>query len=169
MNIKKIYQDIMFYSFLFIIIGTLIFMSIMNERKQESKEIYGVHIKGEVNAPGYYELEEGSRYKDAILAAGGETTDADLDSINLATKLLDGETILVPSTGNQNTSSNNKININTADLYQLCKLDGFGETTSQRIIDYRAKNGAFSKIEDLMKVDGIGSSKFNKIKDLITI
>lgn len=169
MNVRKIYQDIMFYAFLFITIGTLIFMTGINDKKQEDKEIYGIHIKGAVNAPGYYELEEGSRYKDAILAAGGETASANLDAINLATKILDGEIIVVPSVGNQGAENSSKININTADLYQLCKLDGVGEATAKKIIEYRAKNGPFVRIEALMKVEGIGTSKFNKIKNLITI
>lgn len=61
-----------------------------------------------------------------------------------------------------------KININTADLYTLTKLKGIAEVYAQRIIDYRTANGPFYKIEDIMKVEGIGAKRFEDIKDLIT-
>ena len=73
--------------------------------------------------------------------------------------------------GTQDSSSvqvNGKININTADLYTLTKLKGIAEVYAQRIIDYRTANGPFYKIEDLMKVEGIGAKRFEDIKDLIT-
>ena len=131
--------------------------------------MYGIHIKGEVNAPGYYELPEGSRYKDAIIAAGGETSDANLETINLATLILDGEEIFVFSKTNSSSNAAEKTNINTADLYKLCKLDGIGEKTAQNIIDYRSKKGPFVKIKDLLKVNGIGEEKLKSIEDLITV
>lgn len=64
-------------------------------------------------------------------------------------------------------SSDGKININTASKNQLMLLDGIGETTAQKIIDYRTQNGNFTKIEELMNVKGIGEKKFEQIKDRI--
>ena len=69
---------------------------------------------------------------------------------------------------NQDIQSNDgKININTASKNQLMLLDGIGETTAQKIIDYRTQNGNFTKIEEIMNVNGIGEKKFEQIKDRI--
>lgn len=62
---------------------------------------------------------------------------------------------------------NGRININTADAELLEKLDGVGRVTAQRIIDYRTENGIFENIEDIMKVEGIGMGRFEKLKDKI--
>ncbi|MQY61157.1 hypothetical protein GH153_04900, partial [bacterium] len=62
-----------------------------------------------------------------------------------------------------------KININTASLVELQKLPRIGEKVGQRIIDFRKKNGRFRKVEEIMKVKGIGEKMFNRIKDLITV
>lgn len=62
-----------------------------------------------------------------------------------------------------------KININTASLVELQKLPRIGEKVGQRIIDFRKKNGRFRKVEEIMKVKGIGEKMFSKIKSLITV
>ncbi len=66
-------------------------------------------------------------------------------------------------------ASEKKININTASLAELQKLPRVGEKVAQRIIDFRKKNGRFRRIEDIMKVKGIGEKMFKRIKDLITV
>lgn len=168
MKNRSLAQHISFSILLIAIVGMAIFMK--NNNASEERKIVGIHIKGEVSAPGYYELEYGSRVKDAILAAGSETKDAELSEINLAMNLSDGEEIVIPKKSDSKTSNNsNLININTADMYRLCKLDGIGESIAADIIDYRAKNGIFKTVNDLKKVKGIGSSKFNAIKDKITV
>lgn len=136
-----------------------------------------VYVSGAVNKAGLYTLPSGSRVNDAIQAAGGFTDDANIDILNLAKILEDGEQILVPelistiSTENQTKSINPSfilVNINTATLEQLDTLPEIGPKTAQNIIDYRNVYGLFDRIEDIKDVTGIGPVTFDKIKDLIT-
>ena len=69
----------------------------------------------------------------------------------------------------ENNNQNTKVNINTANKEKLETLPGIGETTAQKIIDYREENGKFKSIEDIKNVGGIGDAKFNSLKDKITI
>ena len=147
-----------------------------DELKSELRKIQ-VHVAGEVNKPGVYKLDEGSRIMDAVTAAGGFTAKADQNSLNLAKVLEDGEQILINSVDaslNQSSQSNSatnngKVNINTADLTLLQTLNGVGPSTAQKIIDYRNANGKFKAIEDLKKVSGIGDKTFEKFKDQICV
>lgn len=166
---KKIVKDALFWVILVVIVGSAVLIN-KYENAAEQEKIVGVHVKGEVGAPGYYELPYGSRIKDAVKYAGGEKDTADLGALNLAMKLRDGEEIQIPAKGNTNTTvQNGKININTADAYNLCKLEGIGEKLAGRIIAYRAEKGNFKTINALKKVQGIGEENFNKIKDKITV
>ncbi len=135
-----------------------------------------VHVAGQVVNPGVVELTNGDRIQDAIEAAGGILETANLTNINLASFVEDGMKIYIPSI-TENTEidvgsedlSQNKININTANQAQLEELEGIGETTALRIIEYRKQNGKFKTIEDLKNVKGIGEAKFNKIKNDIEV
>lgn len=159
------------------------------ESNSQAGEIY-VHVTGEVHLPGLYKLPNGSRVADAINLAGGATSNADIDSLNLASRLKDGDKIVVPkkseegaasqsgasNLNNQNqainfSSSGNspKININTASAKELESLPGIGPVLAQRIVDYRTQKGGFQTIEEIMEVSGIGEKKFQAIKDLITV
>lgn len=170
MKDKSLIRDILFFLLVFAIIGVAIITQSGSKNDGTDRKIVGIHIKGEVEAPGYYELEYGSRIKDALLAAGSETENANLSEINLALKLADGEEIVIPAKGGSDSEKQSDlININTADMYRLCKLDGIGEALASNIINYRAEKGSFKSINDLKKVGGIGSSKFDKIKDKITV
>lgn len=135
------------------------------EKLQEIKII--VHIAGEVNSPGIIYLNEHSRIADAIALAGGTTDIADINRINLAYELQDGQKIYIPSiydedisdyisdsAGNNvlDSSTNSTININKATQEELESLPGIGKSTATKIIDYRTKNGKFKTIEDLMNV-----------------
>ena len=143
-----------------------------------------VHIAGSVNNPGLYELPQGSRVSDAVTAAGGMSKDANTSSVNLARQLTDGEQIIVGSTEDTQTASENgsshssnsseganqgKININTASAEELMSLDGVGEATADKIIAYRQEHGSFSSIEEIKEVSGIGEKKFEAMKDAITV
>lgn len=72
----------------------------------------------------------------------------------------------IPASVSQGTD---KVNINTADIYELMRLEGIGEVYAQRIIDYRTANGPFTSIEDIKNVTGIGEKRFEAIKDSITV
>lgn len=169
----------------------------LNEQINEIEEIKNkiiVHILGEVNNQGVISLDEGSRIIDAINIAGGTTEQADLSKINLAYILEDAQRIYIPninekeineeyvisgsgdekiilqgSGNNQNKKENKIININTANIEELKTLSGIGESTAQKIINYRNENGKFKTIEDIKNVSGIGDNKFNKIKNNICV
>lgn len=132
-----------------------------------------VHIVGEVNSPGMYQLPIGARLVDAVFAAGGLSEDADNSSVNLARELSDGEQIVVYKIGEQGTtdsiSSGGLISINRATAEQLEDLPGIGPALSARIIAYREANGGFKSKEDLKNVSGIGDSIFSGFEDLITL
>ena len=124
-----------------------------------------VYVEGEVIQPGMYTLHEGDRVEDAVEAAGGFTSDADRNAVNLAMFLRDGDQIHVYKQG----EIPQKVNINTAEAWLLEALPGIGEVLARRIIDYRNENGPFLQIEDLKMVEGIGASTFDRLKDKITV
>ena len=156
-----------------------------------TKEPIAVHVIGAVPRPGLYEFAEGARVQDAIDAAGGLLASANIDTINLAALLEDGQQLNIPYKAGEeptDTSSDTSlnlpgvtetpeisgndadlVNINTASLEELDGLPGVGPTIAQRIIDYRTENGPFLTIEDIMNVSGIGPSTFDQIKDMITV
>jgi len=148
-----------------------------------------IHITGAVKNPGVYQLKSTDRIVDAVKIAGGETEEANLDLINLAALLKDGQKIIVPYkiyTENGEEISNNinnntevmysssssisgKININTANANILQTLPGIGPVLSERILEYRNQNGLFGIIDDIKDVSGIAEKKFEGIKDLICV
>lgn len=149
-----------------------------------------VYVTGAVRNPGVYEIAPQSRVYEALNAAGGFSSDADQEAINLAAMLADGVHIKFPRKGEavqpqpsapaaqqaqavqsapRAPAASGKININTASLGELDTLTGIGPKTGQAIIDYREANGPFRRAEDLMNVKGIGPKKFDAIKDDITI
>lgn len=159
------------------------------EEVQEEKTEIIVHITGAVQSEGIVKIKEGDRIKDAIEAAGGLTIDANLQEVNLAYKLSDGQKVYIPKntdteeeiivdngsgesviidTGNEVTS-NAKVNINNAEEEQLKILPGIGEETARKIIEHRQLNGRYGSIEDIKNVSGIGDAKFESIKDYICV
>jgi len=149
-----------------------------------------IHIAGAVKNPGVYQLKSTDRIVDAVKIAGGVTEEANLDLINLAALLKDGQKIIVPyktysGTGEEiykniynnvenvysssSVSTSTKININTANANMLQTLPGIGPVLSERIIEYRNQNGLFGVIDDIKDVSGIAEKKFEGIKDLICV
>lgn len=141
-----------------------------------------VHVAGHVHAPGVYALDEGQRIVDAIRAAGGAQPIADLNAINLALRLSDGDQIYVPAVGEVElapargrvgTSTSDgetgfPVNVNSASEQQLDSLPGIGPATARAIIEHREKFGPFSSPADLLEVPGIGPSKFEAIESLVS-
>jgi len=154
----------------------------------ENQDIY-VDVKGAVNNPGVYKLSGNERVQDAIQDAGGFKKDADQNQVNLAQKVQDEMVVYVPEVGENQLptvnsassssaaeqgesslqSSNNLVNINTADETELQTLTGIGPSKAAAIIEYREKNGFFKKVEDLKNVSGIGDKTFEKIQSSITV
>ncbi len=137
------------------------------------QEILVVHVAGMVVSPGVYELPRGTRIKDALAAAGGPVEGADVNNLNLAELLTDGQKIVVTKPGEAPPSEETqapagKINLNTAAKAQLEELPGVGPVLAQRIIDYRQKK-KFTSIRQLMEVDGFGPKKYESLKDLIAV
>lgn len=156
-----------------------------------------VHIDGYINNPGVYEIKENDRIKTLIDKAGGFREGYSIKNINLAAKLSDGDKIYIPSVSEEKNSENNnnininssgkgqnvktdrnnvsvmknnsKININTANISELKQITGIGESTANKIIDYRENVRKFKKIEDIKEVKGIGDAKYESLKNKITI
>jgi competence protein ComEA len=129
-----------------------------------------VHVVGQVNSPGLYELPAGSRIVDAVAAAGGFTATADQTQLNLAQVIEDGQQIVVlaegavPAASAAPAGAGGTVDINTADATGLETLDGIGPSLAARILAYRTAHGGFRTINDLQNVTGIGPKKFAAIK-----
>ncbi|MDO4794162.1 MAG: helix-hairpin-helix domain-containing protein [Filifactor alocis] len=137
-----------------------------------------IYLTGEVKRPGIVELSSDMRLKDALEMVGGFTSEADINSINLAQKVEDerhyvvtkvGEPIADAAISSSSTSKGGLININMATAEELKSLDGIGDGLAQRIINHRTEQGAFSSIEEIKNVSGIGEKKFEAIKDSICV
>lgn len=137
-----------------------------------------VHIDGQVNKPGLYNLPADSRINDAVKMADGLTELANSQLVNLASLLQDGQKIYIPaidesipedSSINRSSVVLKLININSADLDGLVSLPGIGTTKAQAIIDYRDEHGPFIDKKDIILVPGIGETILDSIFDLITL
>jgi competence protein ComEA len=142
-----------------------------------------VEVRGEVEAPGVYELSPGARLQDAIAAADGLSKEADLSTVNLARRLRDGELVVilaVPPSGSTPVLSTQaiddatvegpqvRVNINTATAEELEALPSIGEVIAERIIAYRDQNGPFRSVDDLIHVQGISDETIDEFRDLVT-
>ena len=136
-----------------------------------------VHVGGAVRHPGLYRMKPGSHVYDAVQAAGGGNEFADLDSVNLAAKVRDGDKIVVqarvqPGPGGSApvaSGGGGLVNLNTATAADLDGLPGVGPAIAERIVAYRTDHGSFRTIDELMDVPGIGPAKFADIRDHVTV
>ena len=146
-----------------------------------------IHVAGAVQHPGVYSLPLDSRVQDALNTAGGTLPEADLQAINLAAFVNDGDRIVIPTfrptepaaegadipvttnPGGQDSLPGGIVNINSASQEELESLPGIGPVTAQKIIAYRQTQGNFASIEDIQNVSGIGPVTFDGLKDLITV
>ena len=156
-----------------------------------------VYVSGEVVKPGVYVLLATSRIIDALQAAGGPTSAADLVVVNLAAPLVDATQVFIPrigstpratlprphaginlpttgtsggvSVGSGVTSATGIVDINSASLADLDALPGVGPSTAQAIIDYRIANGPFASVDDLLNVRGIGPSKLAAMRARVRV
>jgi len=159
------------------------FVETISESETEIQLLY-VYVCGEVKSPGVYTLPEGSRVCDVFSMADGFTADAAIDYWNQARLLKDGEMIYVPTIdeakerkmdGVSETDisieddAEGKININTASKAQLMTIPGIGEAKASAIVMYREKNGTFSSIEEVKKVEGIKEGVYEKMKEYIVV
>ena len=136
-----------------------------------------VDVAGAVRRPGLYRLQSGSRIDDAIASAGGATAKAQLDAVNLAAPVADGEQVVVPARGpggataavapTAGSSPSAPIDLNSATLEQLESLPGVGPVTAQKILDYRQQHGAFHSLAELGGVPGIGPAHMAQLKGLV--
>ncbi len=149
-----------------------------------------VHVAGAVAHPGVVELEGGTRVVDAVEAVGGAHADADLDRLNLAAKLADGQRVYVPKVGaadpgvlgggdvsgtgtgaatGDGAPLGGKVNLNTATQAQLEALPGIGPTYAQSILAERQRRGGFTSVNELRGVRGIGDKRFADLAPLVTV
>ncbi|MGL4744098.1 MAG: ComEA family DNA-binding protein [Dermatophilaceae bacterium] len=152
-----------------------------------------VHVVGQVRRPGVYRLSAGSRVSDAVTAAAGATTKADLARVNLARIVIDGEQVRVPTPGEPLTPTSAPlpgappgspassgagaagapgrvvVSLNSGDLAAFDTLPGVGPVLAQRILDWRAEHGRFTSVDELGEVTGIGDKVLGQLRPLVTL
>lgn len=131
-----------------------------------------VHVAGAVVDPGLIELPVGSRVADAVAAAGGVTTGADLVALNLAQPLIEGQQVVVPWEGEPNSGVGDagaRVRLNEADASALESLPGVGPVLAASIVSHRETHGPFATVEDLLLVPGIGESKLATLRDRVVV
>ena len=154
-----------------------------------------VHVAGEVLEPGIVELPPDARLHDALLAAGGPTSEADLAAINLAALAVDGQQIYLPAHGEDpptpagpaprpngpapppggsqgapdGPGTSEPVDLNNADAAALQTLPGIGPALADRILAHRRDNGPFGSVDDLMAVSGIGPATFARLRELVAV
>lgn len=148
-----------------------------------------VHAAGAVASPGVYAVGTSARVADVLTAAGGVLPEADVDRLNLASKVADGDRIYVPREGEsfdvavvggsagggggsarpESGPPAGPIDLNTATLDQLDTLPGIGPATAQAIVTYRTRQGRFRSVTELLEVPGIGPAKLEAVRSLVKV
>ena len=146
-----------------------------------------VHVAGQVANPGVYAVPAGGRVADAVVAAGGTSPEADVEQLNLAARVADGERVFVPKEGEQPPPvapsggapaagaggkagpATGPVDLNTATADQLEALPGVGPATSKAILAYRSSHGRFRSVTELLEVPGIGPAKLEALRPLVRV
>jgi competence protein ComEA len=143
-----------------------------------------VHVAGAVRTPGVYRLRDGERVQDAVRRAGGPRAGADLNAINLAAKVADGQQVVVPRRGAAGAAAVSAagagpgepggppqapVSLNTATAEQLDTLDGVGPATASKILEYRRQHGGFRSIDDLGEIPGIGPKRLAALRGKVQL
>ena len=142
-----------------------------------------VHVAGAVRSPGVYRLRDGERVQDAVRRAGGARAGADLNAINLAAKVADGQQVVVPRRGAAGAAPVDAgagsgaaggppqapVSLNSATAEQLDTLDGVGPATASKILEYRRQHGGFRSIDDLGEIPGIGPKRLAALRGKVQL
>jgi len=160
---------------------------------QATAGLFRVYVVGQVGRPGVVSLAPGSRVEDAVDAAGGATSKADLTVMNLARKVVDGERIMVPRPGQQVPTDDPvdagggsadggagsgaagtpgpgaPVDLNTATVAEFDALPGIGPVLAARIVAWRQQNGRFNTVDDLSQVSGIGDATMARLRPLVRV
>ncbi len=141
-----------------------------------------VHVAGAVVTPGLVTVEGVARVADVVAAAGGPAADADLDRVNLAALVADGDRIWVPRLGETDApevvsgpspstdeTPAGPVDVNSASLDELDSLPGVGPATAAAIVAERERIGGFTAVDELIEVPGIGPAKLEQLRDLVRI
>lgn len=152
-----------------------------NQKTTIANQTIVVHVAGAVEKPGVYEMQEGERIYQAIEKASPKA-EADINLLNLASRLSDGQKIIVPKKGESLPSESlgqgalptgegntDKISLNQATKEELKQLPSIGDKRADDIIAYRESHGGFKKIEELKEVSGIGEKTYDKLKDKVSL
>lgn len=130
-----------------------------------------VHVTGAVERPGVYRLPAGSRVDDAVRRAGGAAAGAELEAVNLAARLADGQQVVVPQRGPGGTVSTvpggeaeGPISLGTATVEQLDTIEGIGPVTAQDIVEFRDRHGGLASVEQLDEISGIGPATMESLR-----
>ena len=146
-----------------------------------------VHVAGEVLVPGVYRLPAGARWSDAVRAARGPTFLADLNAVNLAQTLRDGDRVFIPrqpepvlslgaeengtpaGSGRRPALPRAALDVNTATAADLESLPGIGPVLAGRIVEHRRTHGRFERLEDLLEVEGVGPRLLERLRPLLRV
>jgi competence protein ComEA len=150
--------------------------------ERPARDAATVHVAGAVRRPGVYRLVDGARVQDAVRRAGGTRPGADVNAINLAAKVADGQQVVVPmrpgrgaagavtgATGAAGApgAASAPVSLNSATAEQLDTLDGVGPATARNIIEWRTQHGGFRSVADLAQVPGIGPKKLASLREQV--
>jgi competence protein ComEA len=136
-----------------------------------------VDVVGAVRRPGLYRLRDGARVADAVARAGGTTGKAQIELLNLAARVADGEQVVVPRRGAGGSAPvaaasggavpSGPVHLNSATIDELDALPGVGPVTAQKIVDYRQQHGGFRSVDELDAVPGIGPARLENLRELV--